>query len=117
MLLVSLLYMKDMNKIEKLEFENLVKIMRRAKFDNFSGLEALAFARAYAFLNDKLEHILKLENEEKTKQLVLRGTVVEPKPEEAPSQDCANNSNELPSSQSTQENPKVKRRVKKDVNA
>lgn len=39
---------------EKVEVENLLKLIRRAKFDDFAGLEALALARAYSWLNTLL---------------------------------------------------------------
>jgi len=39
-----------LNDKEKLEIQNLLKLIRRAKYDDFQGLEALALARAYHWL-------------------------------------------------------------------
>ncbi len=43
-----------MNNQDKIEIENLLKIIRRAKFDDFTGLEAMALTRAYHWLQSKL---------------------------------------------------------------
>lgn len=36
---------------EAVEVKNLMKIIRRASFENFQGLEALALSRAYSWLD------------------------------------------------------------------
>lgn len=40
---------------EKLEVQNLIKMLKRAKFDDFQGLEALALARAHEWLQSLLK--------------------------------------------------------------
>jgi len=40
---------------EKVEVQNLLKLIRRAKFDDFQGLEALALSRAYTWLENVLK--------------------------------------------------------------
>lgn len=44
----------NINDKEKLEVQNLIKLIKRAKFDDFQGIEALALARAYHWLNSLL---------------------------------------------------------------
>lgn len=39
-----------LNEKEKLEVQNLLKLIRRAEFKEFQGVEALALARAYHWL-------------------------------------------------------------------
>lgn len=42
------------SEAEKLEVQNLLKMIRRASFDKFQGMEALALARAYSWLESLL---------------------------------------------------------------
>lgn len=41
--------------IEKIDLQNLMKLIRRAKFDDFTGLEALALTRAYNFIDNLIK--------------------------------------------------------------
>ena len=58
---------------DKLEIKNILLALKKAKFDDFTGLEALAFARAFWFLNDLLvvrEHSTP-EKEDTPKQMPI----------------------------------------------
>jgi hypothetical protein len=43
------------NDKEKVEVQNLLKLIRRCEFKEFTGLEALALSRAYAWLECLLQ--------------------------------------------------------------
>jgi hypothetical protein len=52
-------------KIEKqelLDFENLLKAIKRAKFNEFLGQEALALARIYVMIEQAIEEFKKNDN-------------------------------------------------------
>lgn len=44
----------NVDKQAKIDIENVLKLLRRAKFDDLQGIEALAMARAYAWLESLL---------------------------------------------------------------